>query len=74
MTHQETPRYRLRLTRDMAMTIVEHFDRFAGEGVVTLEVNSSGIWFVDLTCEGVRFVGQADPTAEQLSRMRSRYH
>ncbi len=74
MSQTETPRYRLRLTRDMAMTIVEHFDRFAGDGIVTLEVNSGGIWFVDLSSEGVRFLGQADPTAEQLARMRSRYH
>ncbi len=67
---QDDTRFRLRLTRDMAETLLEHFDRFAGDGVVTLEVNVAGVWFIDLGSQSVRFLGQADFTREQLERMR----
>jgi hypothetical protein len=67
-------RFRLRLTRDMAETLLENFDRFAGEGVVTLEVNVAGIWFIDLRSQSVRFLGQADYSSEQLERMRLLRH
>lgn len=71
---QDDTRFRLRLTRDMAETLLKHFDRFAGDGVVTLEVNVAGVWFIDLGSQSVRFLGQADFTTEQLERMRLLRH
>ncbi|MCX7643730.1 MAG: hypothetical protein N2Z62_00345 [Rhodobacteraceae bacterium] len=54
----------------MAETLLEHFENFAEDEVVTLEVNVAGVWFIHLSSQSVRFLGQADYTTEQLERMR----
>lgn len=74
MAQPNLSRFHVRLTKDMAETLVEYFDGFAGNGVVTLEVNAAGVWFVDAETQRVRFLGQADFTADQLARMRARCH
>lgn len=74
MTLNDPTKFQLRLTLDMAESLLEHFDRFAGDGVVTLEVNDAGIWFVDPVYDRVMFLGQADLNDAQLARMAATYH
>jgi hypothetical protein len=74
MQHDDTSRFQARLTLDMVESLLEHFDRFAGNGVVTLEVNAAGIWFVDPVCDRVIFLGQADLTEKQRERILATYH
>lgn len=74
MSFTKTNRFRLRLTLDMAETLVEYFEHFAGDGVVTLEVNPAGIWFIEPYSDRVRFLGQADYSEEQLARLRGLRH
>lgn len=54
----------------MAESLLEHFERFAENEVVTLEVNVAGVWFLHVQSQSVRFLGQADYSPEQLERMR----
>jgi|GEM_PF-3903684 hypothetical protein len=70
MTPTDSSRFRIRLTRDMAESLLEHFENFAEDEIVTLEVNVAGVWFIHVSSQSVRFLGQADYTTEQLERMR----
>lgn len=65
---------RMRLTRDMAETLLEHFERFARDGAVTLEMNEAGVWFVDPETDRVMFLGQADLSEWQRARLIARCH
>lgn len=70
MDGSDSSRFRIRLSRDMAESLLEHFERFAEDEIVTLEVNVAGVWFIHTRSQSVRFLGQADYTSEQLDRMR----
>lgn len=70
MDGSDSSRFRIRLSRDMAESLLEHFERFAEDEIVTLEVNVAGVWFIQTRSQSVRFLGQADYTTEQLDRMR----
>jgi len=74
MSGNDSPRFHLRLTLDMAESLLEHFERFAGDGVVTLEVNDAGIWFIDPVFDRVMFLGRADLSDEQRARIEATYH
>ena len=58
----------------MAESLLNHFDSFSTEEVVTLEWNAIGLWFVDQRTGTVRFLGQADYSESQLDRMRHLRH
>jgi hypothetical protein len=56
----------VKLTRDMAMTLVNSFDASEREGVVTLEINDIGLWLSLPRGQGKLFVGQADMPQEKV--------
>jgi hypothetical protein len=62
------------MTRDMAETLLENFERFAEDEVVTIEVNPAGVWFVEAAVNNARFIGQADYSPAQLARLRRLHH
>ncbi len=74
MSTDNPSRFQLRLTLDMVESLLEHFERFAGDGVVTLVVNAAGVWFIDPVFDRVMFLGQADLSEEQRVRISAIYH
>lgn len=46
-------------SRDMVETMLEYFDAYADEGVLTVEIREGGLWLPNPTTGGRQFLGLA---------------
>lgn len=51
----------IEVTEDMAQSLVECFDAYAQEGVVTLELHAGGVWLRNPLTSSRQFLGSAKP-------------
>lgn len=74
MNPADTKAQRLLLSREMAEALLREFDRYAIRGMVTVEVNSSGIWLIHAPTDRVCHIGAAAAREGAGTRARRMAH